>query len=124
MNNLATVIAALTNAAQADAAYSVGPNTIRVIREALPTGCTGYSLTEVGNLARLKAVIAETCNAAGQKYFAMKVIASQDLRYDDSVLVYCTTTMAKKWKAGSEEIPGTLTPYLTSDSGNTDGLAS
>ena len=87
MNNLAVVIGALVTAAQADQAYAVTSQTIRVIREALPRGCTGYSLTEVSNIERLKEVIGKAVNASNQKYFAMKVIASNDLRYDDSVLV-------------------------------------
>lgn len=124
MNNLATVIGALINASKADNAYAVTSQTIKVIREALPRGCTGYSLTEVSNLERLKEVIGKAVNASNQKYFAMKIIASNDLRYDDSVLVYCTTTMAKKWKSGDEPIPDALTPYLTSDVESTDGLAS
>ena len=125
MNNLAVVIGALVNAAEADNAYAVTSQTIKIIREALPKGCTGYSLTEVRNIARLKEVINATVNTSKQKYFATKIIESNDLRYDDSVLVYCTTTMAKKWKSGDEAVPDTLTPYLTSNAeNNEEGLAS
>ena len=124
MNNLAVVIGALVAAAQADQAYAVTSTTIKVIREAVPTGCVGYSLVEVENLDRLKAVVNQCTNDKNQKFFGLKVIPSNDLRYDDSILVYCTKSMAKKWKTGKTEVPGTLSPYLSSDNENTDGLAS
>lgn len=123
MNNLATVIAALTKAAEADNAYAVTNLTIRVVRESIPAGCVGYSLTEVKNLPRLKETIAGCLNAKNQKYFGIKVIPSNDLRYGDSVAIYCTKSMAMKWKDNQEEIPENLIPFLSNGDDNTDGLA-
>lgn len=123
MNNLEIVIAALISAAQGDKAYAVTPNTIRMVREALPTGCQGYTITAVENIDRLKAVIAQCTNQKNQKYFGLKVIPSNDPRYDDTILVYLTKTMTQKWKNGEEEIPGTLSPYLSNSDTDTDGLA-
>lgn len=122
MNNLAVVIGALVTAAQADQAYAVTSTTIKVIREAVPTGCIGYTLVAVENLGRLKTAVNQCVNDKNQKFFGLKIIPSNDLRYDDSVLIYCTKSMATKWKNGTE-IPSTLTPYMTSDNENTDGLA-
>lgn len=124
MNNLAIVIAALVNAAQADVAYNAGTSPIRAVRDAVPAGCIGYSLVDVSNLDQLKAVIASCVNNKNQKFFGWKVIPSNDMRYEDTVVIYLTKTMATKWKKGEEGIPEPLSVYLTADSEDTSGLAS
>lgn len=124
MNNLAIVIAALVNAANAETAYNAGTSPIRAIREAVPTGCIGYSLVDVSNLDRLKEVISACVNDKKQKYFGWKTIPSNDMRYDDTIVVYLTKTMASKWKKGEVEIPEPLTPYLGNADEDSSGLAS
>lgn len=124
MNNLATVIAALVNAANAETAYNAGTSPIRAVREAVPTGCIGYSLVDVSNLDRLKEVISACVNDKKQKFFGWKVIPSNDMRYEDTVVIYLTKTMATKWKEGKEGIPEPLLQYLGNADEDSSGLAS
>ena len=123
MNNLAIVIAALINAANAENAYAVNATTIRSIREAVPANCMGYSFVGVENVDRLKATLNGSLNKDKKHYFGFKIIPSTDPRYADGVVVYFTKSVCTKWVKGEEPVPANLSQFINNNS-DEEGLAS